>query len=115
MNLTYANGPFSTTLTGRYISDGIFNALWMGPDDPNYAVTKPLTVNDNTVGSALYLNMNGSYNFTVLNDNSLQLFASITNLANKEPPSAPSATYPTNPVFFDQIGRTYRVGVRFSY
>ncbi len=113
--VTYANGPLSTTLSGRYISDGIFNALWMGPDDPNYAVTKPLTINDNSVDSAFYLNLSGSYNMTILDDQSIQLFASVTNLADKEPPSAPSATYPTNPVFFDQIGRTYRLGLRFRY
>ncbi|MFZ9585848.1 MAG: TonB-dependent receptor domain-containing protein, partial [Pseudohongiellaceae bacterium] len=112
--LTYADGPFSVTLSGRYISEGIFNALWIGPDDPNYSVTRPLTVNDNTVDSAFYLNLNGSYNVKLL-DQDLQLFASITNLANREPPSAPSATYPTNPVFFDQLGRMYRFGVRFSF
>lgn len=112
--LTYANGPLSMTLSGRYISDGIFNALWTGPDSPNYSVTRPLTINDNTVGSAFYLNLNGSYNMTIM-DQSVQLFASVTNLADREPPSAPSATYPTNPVYFDQIGRTYRVGVRFQY
>ncbi|MEY4641867.1 MAG: hypothetical protein RLZZ227_1861 [Pseudomonadota bacterium] len=112
--VTYSNGPFSMTVSGRYISDGKFNALWIGPDDPEYSVTRPLTINDNTVDSAFYVNLNGSYNLTVL-DQSVQLFASVTNLADKEPPSAPSATYPTNPVYFDQIGRTYRVGLRFSY
>jgi iron complex outermembrane receptor protein len=112
--VTYANGPVSMTLSGRYISEGIFNALWIGPDDPNYAPTKPLTVNDNIVDSAFYVNLNGSYNVKLL-DQDLQLFASITNLANREPPSAPSATYPTNPVFFDQLGRMYRFGVRFSF
>ena len=115
VNLTYSNDTFSTTLTGRYISSGKFNALWMGPDDPNYAASKPLTVNDNLVDSALYFNLSGSYNLKVSGVKSLQLFGTITNLTNKEPPSAPSLQYPTNPVYFDQIGRTYRVGARFSF
>lgn len=112
--LTYANGPLSMTLSARYITDGVFNALWTGPDDPAYSVTRPLTINDNTVSSATYLNLNGSYNMNLF-DQDVQFFGSVTNLANREPPSAPSTQYPTNPVYFDQIGRTYRVGVRFTF
>ncbi len=113
--LTYSNDTFSTTISGRYISSGKFNALWMGPDDPNYSASKPLTINDNTVASAFYLNLSGSYNLKISGAKNMQLFGSINNLANREPPSAPGLQYPTNPVYFDQIGRTYRVGLRFSF
>ncbi len=113
--LTYSNDAYSATLSGRYISSGKFNALWTGPDDPSYLASNPLTVNDNRVDSAFYLNLSGSYNLKIAGAKSMQLFGAISNLTNHEPPSAPSLTYPTNPVYFDQIGRTYRVGVRFSY
>jgi iron complex outermembrane receptor protein len=113
--VTYELDRFSATWTGRYISDGIFNALWTGPDNPAWNPTQPLTINDNRVSSAFYMNLAGSYNFNVGSESSLQVFAQVNNLANRVPPSAPSTQYPTNPVYFDQIGRSYRVGVRFSY
>lgn len=113
--LTYQNDKFSTTLTGRYINSGAFNALWTGPDDSAYDPSLPLTINDNTVSSAFYMNLAGSLNLDVGDDKSIQVFASVNNLADRKPPSAPSATYPSNPVYFDHLGRSYRVGVRFSY
>jgi outer membrane receptor protein involved in Fe transport len=45
----------------------------------------------------------------------VQLFGAINNLFDKDPPVAPSSFGPTNNVLYDVIGRTYRVGVRFSY
>ncbi|HHX83007.1 MAG TPA: TonB-dependent receptor, partial [Pseudomonadaceae bacterium] len=115
MFLTWQMDRFSTTWTGRYISSGILNAQWIGPDNPAWDPSQPLTVNDNKVSSAFYMNLAASYNFDVGDESSLQLFGSINNLADRTPPSAPSLQYPTNPVYFDQIGRSYRIGVRFSY
>lgn len=113
--LTYSNGAFNATVTGRYISDGKFNALWTGPDDPSYSASRPLTINDNTVDSAFYANLSSSYNMEIMGDKTMQLFGSISNLANSEPPSVPGSTYPSNPVYFDMIGRVYKVGMRFDF
>jgi iron complex outermembrane recepter protein len=115
MFVTYQVDRFSATWSGRYISSGIFNALWTGPDSSAYNPSLPLMVNDNRVNSAFYMTLAGSYNFNTGSDTSLQLFAQVNNLANRKPPSAPSTQYPTNPVYFDQIGRSFRVGVRFGY
>ena len=43
------------------------------------------------------------------------MFGVVSNLLDKTPPFAPEGQYPTNPTFFDQIGRTYRLGVRMSF
>ncbi|RYH06411.1 MAG: TonB-dependent receptor, partial [Alphaproteobacteria bacterium] len=71
--LTYSNGPASVTLTGRYITKGFFSGTSVGPDDPRYATFANVGVqqtidgvlysptNDNTVASAVYFNLNGSY------------------------------------------------------
>jgi len=45
----------------------------------------------------------------------VQLFGVVNNLFDKDPPFAPEGQYPTNPTYFDQIGRTYRVGVRVQF
>jgi iron complex outermembrane recepter protein len=48
--------------------------------------------------------------------NALQLFWAVTNLLDEDPAIAPGGNaYPTNPVFFDTIGRRVRVGVRFTF
>jgi len=115
MFLTYSTDRYSATWSGRYISSGIFNALWTGPDSSAYNPSLPLMVNDNRVNSAFYMTLAGSYNFNTGSDTSLQLFAQVNNLANRKPPSVPGLQYPTNPVYFDQIGRSFRIGVRFGY
>jgi hypothetical protein len=44
------------------------------------------------------------------------LFWAINNLLDKAPPVAPGGNaFPTNPVFFDTIGRRIRAGVRLNF
>jgi iron complex outermembrane receptor protein len=57
----------------------------------------------------------GNYNFALADDRTLQFFATVNNLFDREPPFAPELQYPTNPTFFDQIGRSYRVGARYKF
>jgi len=42
----------------------------------------------------------------------MELFGAVRNMFDKDPPIAPSAVGITNQVLFDQIGRSYRIGVR---
>jgi iron complex outermembrane recepter protein len=115
---TYAHGPLSLTLSTRYIAEGKYNKQWIGPDSSEYsaalASNSSLTINDNIVKAAYYFNLYGSYNI-MDGSNRIQVFASINNLFDRKPPAAPSLQYPTNPVYFDQIGRYYRMGVRFAF
>lgn len=110
-NTGYSNGPFTGTLTTRYIRGGKLNALDFGPDDPGYSLTRPNSINDNHVGGVVYFNLNGTWNF---GKTGAELFAQVNNLADRSPPLAPQLQYPSNPVFFDLIGRSYRVGVRLK-
>ena len=44
------------------------------------------------------------------------LFANVNNLFNRDPPIAPGGNgYPTNPVYFDTYGLTWKVGARFKF
>jgi iron complex outermembrane recepter protein len=87
--------------------------LYTGPDDPAYDPTRANSVNDNTVGGVIYFNLNGSMNFGA--EKNIEVFAQVNNLLNRSPPFAPQLAYPTNPIYFDQIGRTYRLGVRMKF
>jgi outer membrane receptor protein involved in Fe transport len=114
--LTYAQGPFSGTVQVRYIGPGRFETitasggLAIDPSDPNYSTTDPNSISNNHVKSATYVNLSASYKFF---DDRFELFGSLNNVFDKSPVIAPGGNgYPTNPVYFDTYGRTWRVGVR---
>ncbi|MET0291735.1 MAG: TonB-dependent receptor, partial [Steroidobacteraceae bacterium] len=106
----YSVGGFTTTLSTRYISSGVLNALYTGPDQAGYNPAAVNSINNNRVGGAVYLNLNGSFKFGGRGEP--EVFVSINNLLDRKPPSAPQLQYPSNPVFFDLIGTQYRIGVR---
>jgi outer membrane receptor protein involved in Fe transport len=123
---TYSQGPFSGTLQVRYIGPGRFTTitasgitdpaltanggLAVDPSDPNYSSTDPNSISNNHVKSAAYVNLSAAYKFF---DDRFELFGSLNNLFDKKPVIAPGGNgYPTNPVYFDTYGRTWRLGVR---
>ncbi|MET0280308.1 MAG: TonB-dependent receptor [Steroidobacteraceae bacterium] len=109
----YTHERYQANITTRFISAGKFNVLYTGPDSPAYDPARANSVSDNTVASAIYFNLNGSMNFGTGED--IEMFAQVNNLLDRSPPFAPQLAYPTNPVYFDQIGRTYRVGLRMKF
>jgi iron complex outermembrane receptor protein len=112
---TYSAGPINLTLQGRYITPGLFDPTKIGPRQSGYSVSLPNSINNNYVDGAFYLNLNASYDVIQRADKRLQVFASIRNLLDAAPPSDPQTAYSTNPIYFDQIGRYFRLGVRFNY
>jgi len=116
--VTYATGPFTATAQLRWIGRGTYETLSayggvaVGPGDAGYSTTNPNSISNNTVASATYLNLSGSYDLT----QNISLFASINNALNKNPPVAPGGNgYPTNPVYFDTYGLFWRVGFRAKF
>jgi outer membrane receptor protein involved in Fe transport len=110
--VTLDNGPFSISTHGRYIPEGSFNVDFVGPQDEGFDITLPNSINDNRVESRFYTDV--TLTWTVDSDAAeAEFFLAATNLFDVDPPSAPSALGMTNQVLFDQIGRRYRVGVRF--
>jgi outer membrane receptor protein involved in Fe transport len=112
LNTGYSNGPFTGTLTTRYIRGGKFNAQYYETGEAKPIPTASL-INDNTVGGIVYFNANASWNFG--GKAGTELFAQMNNIANRSPPLAPQLQYPSNPVFYDLIGRSYRMGVRMKF
>jgi outer membrane receptor protein involved in Fe transport len=115
---TYSNGPFSGTLQVRWIGPGIYEAITpllktpVAPGDPGYSTTNANSINTNSVASATYLNLAGSYEF----GEKVSVFAAINNLLNRDPPVAPGGNgYPTNPVYFDTYGLTWKLGLRVKF
>ena len=121
--LTYSNGPFSGTVQLRYVGPGVLEASVLNtvtghqqapltPGMAGYSTTSSVSLSNNSVPSALYVNLAGSYDIT----KNITFFSNINNLFNKTPPIAPGGNgYPTNPVYFDTYGMTWKVGIRARF
>ena len=116
--VTYSTGPFSGTVQLRYVGPGkfetvsAFGGLAVAPGDPGYSTANPNSINNNHVDSAVYVNLSAAYDIT----HNFTLFGNINNLFNKAPPVAPGGNgYPTNPVYFDTYGMTWKLGVRARF
>jgi hypothetical protein len=122
--ITYANGPFTCVIQVRYVGSGTYGVVdsgtglpLIGAGEPGYSPTYAASINNNTVASATYMNLSPNYTLPFFNTDgrSLQVFGTLQNVFNKWPPVAPGGNgYPTNPVYFDTYGRTWRAGVRLS-
>jgi hypothetical protein len=101
----------------KYIGSGTLNVLRFDSAVGAATNTMANSISDNGVDSRVYLTWAGSYDFEAGgSDNQLQVFWSINNLLDKDPPIAPGGNaFPTNPVFFDTIGRRIRAGIRVQF
>jgi outer membrane receptor protein involved in Fe transport len=115
--VTYAKNRLINTFETRYVGSGSLNATWFESPLGSASNTRPFSVDDNSVDDAFYLAWSGSYDIGQRREGkATQLFWSVTNLLDEDPAVAPGGNaYPTNPVFFDTIGRRVRVGVRFEF
>ncbi len=114
--MTYSTGPFTGTVQLRYIGPGKFETVdatsgqvILGPGDPGYSTTYIGSINNNKVDSAVYVNLSASYDI----GSHYAVFGTVNNLFDKDPAVAPGGNgYPTNPVYFDTYGRTWKLGMR---
>lgn len=114
-SLTYATGPLSLNAQLRFISSGIYNVTWIGPDDANYSPALSNSINDNTVPSMTYLNLSAQYDFASKGNDQWQLFCVVNNVMDKDPLPVATGFAMTNTTYYDVVGRSYRAGVRFTF
>ena len=99
VNLGYNLDRFSMNTQVRIIGSSKYNIDYVEGVD----------INKNDVSSVAYVDLSLSYDLT----DEIEIFGVADNLLDRDPPLAPSTFgYPTQPAFFDMIGRTYRFGVR---
>ncbi|MDT8399850.1 MAG: TonB-dependent receptor [Pseudomonadales bacterium] len=110
-NITYSNGPISVFLQERWIDQGLLDA-----DE-----TTGVEIDDNTVRGAFYTDIRLSYNLEQNDGSSLEIFGTVTNLLDENPPvTAGFSTFTgtatqTNQSLFDVLGRRFVAGVRYRY
>ncbi|MFO1503150.1 MAG: TonB-dependent receptor [Steroidobacteraceae bacterium] len=116
--LTYSRPRFTTTLETKYIGPGSLDARRFESPIGSATNTQINSISDNSVSSRVYFTWSGSYDFMQKSEDGyqLQLFWAVNNLFDKNPPVAPGGNaFPTNPVFFDTLGRRYRAGLRLQF
>jgi iron complex outermembrane recepter protein len=109
---------FSTTLAANFVGKGVRNYLGVTPSDSNY-VSAPqnfVRMDDNHVPSYVVFGLNANYRFDNVGfGKSLEVWGNISNLFDRDPPYVGNGTAGTNPVFFDTLGRYYKVGIRMEF
>jgi len=109
-SMNYRNGPFSGFFQLRWIDEGVRNVL----------DTEGVEIDNNTIDSALYADMNMRYEFE-LDQGMIEVFGNVSNVFDEDPPVTPSfglfggSSNQTNSGLFDLIGRRYTVGVRYTF
>ncbi|MEP7242542.1 MAG: TonB-dependent receptor, partial [Gammaproteobacteria bacterium] len=109
VSLSYSRGPLSVALQERYINRGTYDSTWRQGVD----------IDDNSVPSAAYTNMELAYQAPMTGHGSFQTYLNVTNLFDRDPARAATwgftgSTY-TNTGLFDVYGRRYNVGVRLNF
>lgn len=115
-SLSYDTGALNVALSARYMSDGIYNKRFNLP-----TAARP-DVEDNTVPSAVYLNLQAGYAWD-LSSGRLEIYGNVQNLLDRDPPIVPSTFDASlaqtgnqvNAGLFDLLGRRFSVGVRFRH
>ena len=111
---TWEHDKLSLTLTERWISDGTYrnDFIECQTNCPVSTLIHP-TIYDNKMKGATYLDFGGSYNLS----KQLQFYFKVDNLTDRDPEAAPqtNAGFGINPALYDVVGRTYRLGLRYSH
>ncbi len=115
---TYIYGPATVTAQARVTGSGYMNleAPYTGPGQAGYNPNLTGSISNNFLPSAFYLALTGSYDLRWNGDkDGAQLFLTIDNLLDRSPPYSNGGVGGVNGVFFDTLGRNYRVGIRMRF
>jgi outer membrane receptor protein involved in Fe transport len=122
----YLLGDLTTSLSFRYIGGARQDKTWCDDDQAAAGMCSTYTdvvgrflggsVDNNWVKPYLNFALNGSYNLKVADMTQFQVFASINNLFNKQPPFTGGGDLSgATPGYHDTMGRAYRMGVRLKF
>ncbi|WP_445192613.1 TonB-dependent receptor plug domain-containing protein [Sphingomonas sp. Tas61C01] len=108
---------FSLSVTERWFSNGVYSNEYIECTPGSCPATDPTgntsTIGDNSMPGAFYVDVGGSVDFS----KQISIYFKIDNVANKAPEQSPQngVSYGFNPVLYDVLGRTFRLGARLSF
>jgi outer membrane receptor protein involved in Fe transport len=117
---SYRVGDFATTLSARYIGGAKLDNTWSDrPDQPHYQDAQGQylygSVDHNRVEPYFNFSLNGAYDLKVAGMKQLQVFGSINNLFDRNPPFTGGGISGASAQYHDTLGRAYRFGVRLRF
>ena len=120
LSASYLVGNFTTTLSAQYTGGSKIDLQWTDdPMDPRYFTADGrltnATVDNNTAKSYVNISLNAQYNLQVPGMSQFQIYGSINNLMDKDPPFLSGGTGGAVGGFYDTYGRAYRFGVRLRF
>jgi iron complex outermembrane receptor protein len=117
---TYLYGSLTASLSARYIGGAKLDNAWT--DDRGSPAFRNAggqllygSVDDNHVEPYLNYSLNGSWDLRLANLKQFQVFGSINNLLNKDPPFTGGGISGASAQYHDTLGRAYRMGVRMRF
>jgi outer membrane receptor protein involved in Fe transport len=110
-SINYSQGPFTVFVQGRWIDEGILDRTRRVGVGAN-------TIDDNTVDSVFYTDLNASY--TITGQRQWEVFLNVTNLFDEEPPLAAqivgrTGTNEFNTALHDVLGRRFVAGFNLEF
>jgi outer membrane receptor protein involved in Fe transport len=110
-SINYSQGPFSVFVQGRWIDGGIL-------DRTRREGVGAFTIDDNSVDSVFYTDLNASY--TITGQRQWEIFLNVTNLLDEEPPLAAqivgrTGTNEFNTALHDVLGRRFVAGFNLEF
>lgn len=109
-NLNYRVGRLDLNAQVRHISKSRQNNALIGPDEAGYSAALFNSINDNVIPAVTYLNLGVAYKLGT-EDHRAEIYFNVNNVFDKDPP-LPAIN---NNAWYDILGRTYRMGVRFAF
>ncbi len=114
----YALDPVSVALTARAVSGGTINSEYIEcTSGCPTSTTDHQTINYNRIAGRFYLDANVSYKLNIGESTTGDLFFSVKNMLNNDPPPAVAPFYTAisnSAASYDMLGAVYRAGIRFK-
>ncbi len=112
---SWMQGPYTVTTQGRWVKEGDVYAERFGPQDSNYDHNRIDSISDNSLPNYFVWSLTGQYNFTVSDNIDMRVFGTINNLLDKDPPISGVGVGGTSSIFYDTLGRSFRVGLAAEF
>lgn len=109
----YQRFSFNTHI--KWINKGFYNAAFIGPDQPGYAIGLTNSSNTNSVPSRTYVDLMAQYKLPFGTGHDMTTFIGVDNIFNTTPPLNPGSHGTGNDILFSPLGTTFKFGIRINY
>ena len=112
----YDTNAFSVTAVARGVSSGRYDATGIEcqKDCPRSTTQFP-TYDDNSIGGAMYVDLNVTAKFNAFRRGDGEFFVNVTNLFDADAILLPETGLAANTTYSDLLGRAFRTGVRLKF